>query len=305
MIIHHSRLGSGFVKLPNETIRDERLSIAARGHLAYLLSQPPGWSTTADAESKRARAQRGKRGEGRDAMRRIYAELKDAGYIYYARKRDSSGTCSTEIHIADRPRSEAEWKATTDVRLTDVPETRMSVPPAEMPEGWPGDGETFSQVAPMYGSPGVGSPDVGSPVHRQAVRSYEALATEDLNGEPLQDDGEGGAVGDGADGHDQSQDQDHSRASLAASRELANPASPRLNDQPVADRARHDPFHDSGSTTDGHHARASDPAPAPRKCDYVGCPTPGKALGDGEQRHIGCRALDLRAKRAVAEAAAS
>lgn len=182
MIIHHSRLGSGFLKLPNETIRDERLSIAARGHLAYLLSQPSGWSTTADAESKRARALRGKRGEGRDAMRRIYAELKAAGYLYHDRKQDN-GTWSTEIHIADRPRSEAEWKAATDVRLTDVPETRMSVPPAEMPEGWPEDDETFPQVAPMYGSPGVGSPDVGPPVHRQAVQYYEAPAPEDPNSE--------------------------------------------------------------------------------------------------------------------------
>ncbi|HEY7296049.1 MAG TPA: hypothetical protein VH916_13475, partial [Dehalococcoidia bacterium] len=85
MKIHHSRPGAGFTRIPNETLRDERLSMAARGHLAYLLSRPDDWATNADAEARRARTLRDKRGEGRRAMRAIYAELKQAGYLHSAR----------------------------------------------------------------------------------------------------------------------------------------------------------------------------------------------------------------------------
>ena len=255
MLIHHSQIAKGFAKLPNETLRDERLSIAARGHLAYLLSMPNGWDTTADREAKRARQLRGNRGEGRDAFRGIYGELKSAGYIYYERKRQAGGTMATEIHVADRPRSEAEWKAFTDVRLTDVPETRMSVPPAEMPEDWPEPGETFPQVAPMYGSPGVGSPDVGSPVHRRAVRSTEDVATEELKDELVRvDDG----VGDwGARGNHprHQEDDDHSQGQEQPS---ANSQNRRVHTGPdtVADEAQEIPFNDSESATAGSCARA-------------------------------------------------
>src|SRR5689334_11157000 len=142
MRIHHSRPGTGFALIPNGTLRDERLSLAARGMLAYLLSLPDGWNTTADAESRRARQLRGRRGEGRDAMRRIYAELKEHCYVRYVRTQDN-GTWSTELHVFDRP--------DTDVRLTGVPETRTSVRPAEMPETdeyGPDIPATFPQVAP-------------------------------------------------------------------------------------------------------------------------------------------------------------
>ena len=170
MRIHHSRPDSDFAIIPNDTLRDERLSLAARGELVYLLSLPDGWNTTADLETKRARSLRGKRGEGRDAMRRIYAELKSAGYITYVRTQDN-GKWSTEIHVFDSPR--------TDMRLTDTPETRTSVPPAKTPEPVDNSPDEFSQLAPMYGSPGVGPPAVGSPVHRSAVHSYEDGTRED------------------------------------------------------------------------------------------------------------------------------
>jgi hypothetical protein len=257
MRIHHSRPGAGFALIPNGTLRDERLSFAARGVLAYLLSLPDGWNTTADAESRRARQLRGRRGEGRDSMRRIYAELKEHGYIRYVRTQDN-GTWSTELHVSDRPH--------TDARVTGVPETRMSVPPAEMPEAdeyEPDTPGTFPQVAPMYGSPGVGTPVVGTPVHRQAVHSYEDRPTED-EGKIRAVDGEAGDLGGPGvaprlyEDHGQGQDQEHSRASLTASRKLAEPANSRLNDQTPADEAQEFPLHDSDSATDGSSARESE-----------------------------------------------
>lgn len=297
MRIHHSRPAGDFVIIPNNTLRDERLSLAARGELSYLLSLPDGWNTTADAESKRARQLRGKRGEGRDAMRRIYAELKEMGYIYYGRKQDN-GTWSTVIHVADRPRTEAEWKAAADVRLTDVPESRMSVPPAEMPEPDDYEPDAFSQVAPMYGSPGVGTPDVGTPVHRQPVHCYEDGTTEDGEGR--------NRVGDEVDDSpDQGQDQEPDALRLPQVANSQKPASSRLNDQPVADRAQQFPPHDSESPATDRYARASEAPPPPRKCDYAECPAPEKSLPNGEPRHTGCGLAMRRAERAKAEAAAS
>jgi hypothetical protein len=282
--IHHSRPGNAFVIIPNGMARDESLSLAARGHLAYLLSLPDGWSTTADAESKRARSLRGKRGEGRDAMRRIYSELKDAGYVYYERRNQDDGTWSTEIHVSDEPRTEAEWKTATDARLTDIPETRMSAPPAETPEVVDNSASEFSQVAPMYGSPGVGSPDVGSPVHREAVRSYEDGTTEDW-----EDEGQS-RVGDGVDDEEQPVDAGTGPQSI----QVANSQNRRVHNFPEtgADEAQGISRHDSESATASHHARRRDTAPAvgtdPIGCEYEQCPVPEKPLPAASRHHIGC-----------------
>jgi len=300
--IHHSRPANAFVVIPNDTARDERLSLAARGELAYLLSLPDGWNTTADAEAKRARTLRDKRGEGRDAMRRIYTELKEHGYIYYDRPQNN-GVFSTVIHVADRPRTEAEWKALTDVRAADIPKSRTSVPPAETLETVDNAPDTFSQVAPMYGSPGVGTPDVGSPVHRQAVHYYEDGTTEDGKGE--QRAGELGAEQPAAGGQDQSQDQEPGALRLPQVANSQKPASSRLNDKPVADDERHSPSMDPDSTTDGSCARGGEPAAPARRCEFDGCLTPDKPLANDQRYHIGCGALDRRARRALAEAGAS
>ena len=91
MKIHRSAPAGNFAIIPNETLRDERLSFAARGHLAYLLTRPDDWKTSADDEAERARGLRAKRGEGREAMRRVYKELKDAGYMHLVRSADASG----------------------------------------------------------------------------------------------------------------------------------------------------------------------------------------------------------------------
>ena len=251
MKIHHTRPSISFTVIPNDALQDERLSLAARGELAYLLSRPDGWNTTADAEAKRARVLRGKRGEGRDAMRRIYAELKAAGYVRYERTRnEQNGEWTTQVHVFDRP---------TDVRLTGVPETRMSVPPAETSppvDNSPASPQVteFSQVAPMYGSPGVGSPGVGSPVHREAVHSYKGLTTEDLDQS---------RAGDAVDGKEQP---------------IANSQDRRVPDGPedVADDAQRNRDNHSESATTDRNARASEPN--------------GLATGDDDSDHAESRA---------------
>ena len=101
MRIHRSRPEKRFTTIPDETLRDERLSYAARGVLAELLSRPDDWRTNADAVAARAQRERGRRGEGRDPMRAAFAELAAAGYLFRITCRDPRGRCATVVHVFD------------------------------------------------------------------------------------------------------------------------------------------------------------------------------------------------------------
>lgn len=90
--------------IPVETALDERLSYAARGLLLDMLSRPDGWEANADELSQAARRARGEfLGEGRRAMRALFAELEAAGYIRRTRKRLSNGAFFTHLDVCDTP----------------------------------------------------------------------------------------------------------------------------------------------------------------------------------------------------------
>lgn len=117
MKVHRSRHTEHFTILPNAALRDERLSYRARGVLMELLSRPEDWQATADALSRTAKKQRGKKGEGRDAMRGAFAELKAAGYIVATKGEGESGTHTTELYVYDVPQdvtSENAQKPSSD-----------------------------------------------------------------------------------------------------------------------------------------------------------------------------------------------
>lgn len=101
MKVHRSKHTEHFTILPNAALRDPRLSYRARGVLMELLSRPEDWQATADSLSRAAKKERGKKGEGRDAMRGAFAELKAAGYIVASRVDGESGTHTTELHVYD------------------------------------------------------------------------------------------------------------------------------------------------------------------------------------------------------------
>ena len=234
MKIHRSTPDGDFAIIPNETLRDERLSFAARGHLVYLLSLPGDWKTNADDEAERARKLRAKRGEGREAMRRIYKELKDTGYMRLVRSADASGRWTTETHVFDRPRAE--------VRPADVSESRMSVATC--------DDSSSRRSPPTYGKPGVGSPDVGSTDRRFTRTSRTKTDNEDWEQAEDQEQPQ-----------DQSQDQKPDALRLSQVRNSQKPASSRLNDQQAADDDQHFPGHAEipATTVTGARGRARHP----------------------------------------------
>lgn len=104
--IHRTRHEANFTILPNAALRDQRLSLRARGLLVELLSRPEDWNTSADAMARTARRDRGKKGEGRDAMRGAFAELEEAGYIVRTRTQNDGGEWSTVLAVYDTPQQQ-------------------------------------------------------------------------------------------------------------------------------------------------------------------------------------------------------
>jgi hypothetical protein len=93
MIIRTVKQRGEFAILPKAAINDDRLSWEALGVLAYLLSKPDGWQVNLKHLVKRGRAQDHK-------VRRIVAELEDAGYMVRRRQNGEGGkwTWVTEIY---------------------------------------------------------------------------------------------------------------------------------------------------------------------------------------------------------------
>jgi hypothetical protein len=86
-----------YAQIGNEMLRDERLSIAARGALAMILSYPTDWVFNMQWLCKKA-------GVGRDKAYSIISELKECGYCYRSQARHEDGTLGKiEYLFTDEP----------------------------------------------------------------------------------------------------------------------------------------------------------------------------------------------------------
>jgi len=73
-----------FVIVDQAAVEDARLSWAARGLLAYLLSRPDDWKVLVNDLKKRGNL-------GRDGIYALLRELRSAGYLRFERHRDPQG----------------------------------------------------------------------------------------------------------------------------------------------------------------------------------------------------------------------
>jgi len=73
-----------FVIIDQAAVEDTRLSWAARGLLAYLLSRPDDWKVLVNDLKKRGNL-------GRDGIYALLRELRSAGYVCFERHRDDGG----------------------------------------------------------------------------------------------------------------------------------------------------------------------------------------------------------------------
>lgn len=71
---HHS-FDDHFTQIPNDWLRDGRLSFKARGILAMIMSHREGWSLSINSIASQNQ-------EGKDAVRSAIQELEKAGYLY-------------------------------------------------------------------------------------------------------------------------------------------------------------------------------------------------------------------------------
>lgn len=85
-----------FVRIPNASVQDRRLSFRARGLLSFLLSQPDDWRVDSDSLASHAP-------EGRDAIRTALNELQTTGYLVRERSRDEMGRWTTETTLHEVP----------------------------------------------------------------------------------------------------------------------------------------------------------------------------------------------------------
>lgn len=85
MAIFKAKVESNFTTLPNETIRDPRLTFEATGLLSFMLSLPDDW------EIHKSWLEKQKGGCGRDKLTRIMNELITCGYVVRKPKQDESG----------------------------------------------------------------------------------------------------------------------------------------------------------------------------------------------------------------------
>jgi hypothetical protein len=99
-ILRH-RHPNRFTVLPNDAIRNRRLSFRAVGVLAHLLSLPDGAKVDSITLATSHR-------EGRDAVRGALSELGTHGYYRRTRIRLADGTLRTEIIVSSTPMPPAE-----------------------------------------------------------------------------------------------------------------------------------------------------------------------------------------------------
>lgn len=112
MIVRAPRPKAHFTIIANDLLRNNRLSLRARGLLAMLLSYPDNWRTSAEQLAKVCV-------EGRDAIRSTLAELEAAGYILRRRVQAiDSGQWSTETVVFDTPQQSTEQSTETSQPTT-------------------------------------------------------------------------------------------------------------------------------------------------------------------------------------------
>lgn len=96
VITNHIDFTQNFTQIPNDWVRDGRLSHRARGVLAVILSHRDGWETTT-----RHLVENGT--EGRNAIRAALNELCDVGYLRYEAIPGEGGRLAGSRYVTQMP----------------------------------------------------------------------------------------------------------------------------------------------------------------------------------------------------------
>jgi len=141
-IVRTPRIERDFTILPNRCLRDPHLSFRARGVLAYVLSMPDNWRTSADNLSRQGL-------EGRDALRAAIQELIRAGYARRVKTQDDRGQFTTDLHFYDYPKAAHILGITCGQASLPTTGNQPSVTQASIQERLP---RTFKELQSVLGS---------------------------------------------------------------------------------------------------------------------------------------------------------
>lgn len=123
-------LDAYFTTIPNEWLRDPRLTLKARGLLALILSHRVGWRVTVASLART-------NPEGKDAINAAIRELEDNGYMQRRITHDAGGKFSgvdyilTSAPFTENPHTGADYPVTanpvTDYPVTANPHTKKNI----------------------------------------------------------------------------------------------------------------------------------------------------------------------------------
>lgn len=143
--VRHKR-SAGFTQIKNDALRDDALSFKARGLLAYLMSVPDGWETSAVALA-------GKSPDGRAAVGTGLQELEEHGYLTRRKVHGEGGQWDWDWFVDDEPQAARATVGRKSADGPDQPPMTGSNAAATATVGrLSGDGSTASRST-AYGKP--------------------------------------------------------------------------------------------------------------------------------------------------------
>lgn len=128
---HHS-FDEQFAQIPNAWLRDNRLSLKARGLLSLIMSHSQGWSLSINSVANQNQ-------EGKDAIRSAIAELESYGYLTRSQvnERGKFGEAIWTTHDpADLPMSENPMTDNPTPKNTNTKEEQLKEIDAHFVEFW-------------------------------------------------------------------------------------------------------------------------------------------------------------------------
>ena len=132
---HHS-FDDHFTQIPNDWLRDSRISLGAKGLLAQLLSHVPGWKISQESLGR-------DNGIGRDAIRTLINELLGAGYLSRSedRERTEKGylggyTYTTQDPTLDNPTQDNPLHKNNNIKKNNLKNNERIYSDSEFDSFW-------------------------------------------------------------------------------------------------------------------------------------------------------------------------
>ena len=166
-IIHHFDYQHSFTMVPNQILRDSRLSWGARGIMAFIVSQKPGYSLSRQELIKASPI-------GRDGLKSLLNELCKFGYLEISQSREG-GRFGTSIMVAKLP-GVSHSEPLTGLPLTGLPLT--AAPLTENPLTPLNTKVINNTNLPPIVPRDVEVAQVTEPLRADALADYDELGTE-------------------------------------------------------------------------------------------------------------------------------